>query len=78
MGDFSYNVGVNGGYAKNNVQYSSDVANTLPYQQQIGKVTDSWLVYLYDGVFKDQADIDANTVDYSPLGLKMEHSCRVI
>lgn len=70
VGDFSYNVGVNGGYAKNNVQYSSDVANTLPYQQQIGKVTDSWLVYLYDGVFKDQADIDANTVDYSPLGLK--------
>ena len=69
-GDFSYNVGVNGGYAKNNVQYSSDVPNTLPYQQQIGKVTDSWLVYLYDGVFIDQASIDANTIDYSPLGLK--------
>ncbi|WP_400261977.1 SusC/RagA family TonB-linked outer membrane protein [Sphingobacterium sp. SG20118] len=70
VGDFSYNIGVNGGYAKNDVQYSSDVVNTLPYQQQIGKVTDSWLVYLYDGVFKDQAAIDANTVDYTPLGLK--------
>ncbi len=70
VGDLFYNIGVNGGYAKNNVQYSSDVANTLPYQQQIGKVTDSWLVYLYDGVFKDQAAIDANTVDYSALGLK--------
>ncbi|QEL02741.1 TonB-dependent receptor [Olivibacter sp. LS-1] len=70
VGDLFYNIGVNGGYAKNNVQYSSDVANTLSYQQQIGKVTDSWLVYLYDGVFKDQAAIDANTVDYSALGLK--------
>lgn len=70
VGDLSFNVGVNGGYAKNNVQYSSDVANTLPYQQQIGKVTDSWLVYQYDGVFIDQAAIDANTVDYSALGLK--------
>ena len=70
VGDLSYNIGVNGGYAKNNVQYSSDVANTLPYQQQIGKVTDSWLVYQYDGVFKDQAAIDANTIDYSALGLK--------
>lgn len=69
-GDLSYNIGVNGGYAKNNVQYSSDVANTLPYQQQIGKVTDSWLVYQYDGIFKDQASIDANTIDYSALGLK--------
>jgi len=68
--EFSYNVGVNGGYAKNNVQYSSDPPNTLDYQQQIGKVTDAWLVYLYDGVFKDQASIDANTVDYSALGLK--------
>ncbi|MEH6306304.1 TonB-dependent receptor [Olivibacter sp. CPCC 100613] len=70
VGDLFYNIGVNGGYAKNNVQYSSDVANTLPYQKQIGKVTDSWLVYLYDGVFKDQAAIDANTIDYTALGLK--------
>ncbi|RZL20305.1 MAG: TonB-dependent receptor [Pedobacter sp.] len=70
LGDLSFNVGINGGYAKNDVQYSSDVANTLPYQKQIGKVTDSWLVYLYDGVFKDQAAIDVNKVDYTPLGLK--------
>lgn len=70
VGELAYNIGINGGYAKNNVQYSSDVANTLPYQQQIGKVTDSYLVYLYDGIFKDQASIDANKVDYSPLGLK--------
>ncbi len=70
IGDLSFNVGVNGGYAKNNVQYSSDVVNTLPYQQQIGRVTNSWLVYQYDGIFKDQAAIDANTVDYTALGLK--------
>lgn len=68
-GELSYNIGVNGGYAKNNVQYSSDPLNTLAYQQQVGKVTDSWLVYLYDGVFKDQAAIDANTIDYSGVGL---------
>lgn len=69
-GDFSYNVGINGGYAKNNVQYSSDPPNTLDYQKQIGKVTDAWLVYLYDGIFIDQASIDANTIDYSALGLR--------
>ncbi|RKE55786.1 SusC/RagA family TonB-linked outer membrane protein [Sphingobacterium detergens] len=68
IGEVSYNVGVNGGYARNNVQYSSDVANTPQHQRQIGKVTDSWLVYLYDGVFRDQAAIDANTIDYSGLG----------
>jgi TonB-linked SusC/RagA family outer membrane protein len=69
-GDFSYNVGINGGYAKNNVQYSSDPPNTLDYQKQIGKVTDAWLVYLYDGIFIDQSSIDANTIDYSALGLR--------
>ena len=35
------------------------------YQRKEGKPINSYLVYKSDGVFKDQADIDKNTIDYS-------------
>ena len=67
--DFSYSVSVNGGYAKNKILYY-DEAPGAPYWQRatghgFGTNGANFLAYEYDGVFKDQADIDKNTLDYS-------------
>jgi len=37
------------------------------YQQSTGMPYQSFLVYTFDGAFKDQGEIDANTLDYSPI-----------
>jgi TonB-linked SusC/RagA family outer membrane protein len=75
IGDLRYNVGVNGGYAKNKIKYWSEIPGVPAYQQSTGHVmpTNSqsegdMLQYQYDGVFKDQKEIDANTLDYSGVG----------
>ncbi len=64
--DGYWRVGVNGGYAKNEVVAINETRESLPeYQWQQGKPYQAWLVYRSDGAFRDQADIDANTLDYS-------------
>lgn len=63
--DFSYSVGVNGGYAQNKIVYMDEIPGAPNYQLQEGKPIGSFLVYEYDGVFADQASINANTLDYS-------------
>jgi TonB-dependent starch-binding outer membrane protein SusC len=63
--DFRYSFGVNGGYAKNKVIFMDEVPGAPSYQLQEGKPIGAFLVYESDGVFKDQADIEANTLDYS-------------
>ncbi|MCB0631123.1 MAG: TonB-dependent receptor [Lewinella sp.] len=60
-----FRAGVNGGYAKNKVIYMDEVPGAPDYQLQEGKPINAYLAYEYDGVFLDQADIDANTLDYS-------------
>ncbi|TKK68606.1 TonB-dependent receptor [Ilyomonas limi] len=67
--DFSYSVSVNAGYAKNKILFY-DEAPGAPYWQRatghgFGTNGANFLAYEYDGVFKDQADIDKNTLDYS-------------
>ncbi|MFT4155981.1 SusC/RagA family TonB-linked outer membrane protein [Parafilimonas sp.] len=67
--DFTYSISVNGGYAKNKIVYY-DESQGAPYWQYatgkgFGTSGANFLSYLYDGVFKDQADIDKNTIDYS-------------
>lgn len=68
-GDFNYSVSVNAGYAKNKVLYFDETPGAPDWQRATGHPTDAWLLYQYDGVFKDQGDIDANKLDYSGLGI---------
>ncbi|MFB0906792.1 MAG: SusC/RagA family TonB-linked outer membrane protein, partial [Spirosomataceae bacterium] len=63
--DLRYRFGINGGYSKNNVVFLDEVPGAPDYQRLEGKPIGAYLVYNYDGVFKDQAEIDANTIDYS-------------
>ncbi len=70
--DFTYNVGVNGGYAKNTIILWDEAAGVPEWQKSTGHSYGSngpnFLVYQYDGVFASQKDIDANTIDYSDVG----------
>ncbi len=63
--DLRYSFGVNGGYAKNKVIFMDEVPGAPDYQRMEGKPIGAYLVYESDGVFLDQAAIDANTLDYS-------------
>jgi len=64
--DFSYNISVNGSYAKNKVDYIDEPAGVPAYQTITGKSLPSdiynfqySLYYQATGVFKDQAQINA-------------------
>jgi TonB-linked SusC/RagA family outer membrane protein len=63
--DLRYRFGINGGYSRNNVVFMDEIPGAPDYQRMEGKPIGAYLVYQYDGVFKDQADIDASTIDYS-------------
>ncbi|TLU90728.1 SusC/RagA family TonB-linked outer membrane protein [Dyadobacter sediminis] len=67
INDFTYSVSVNGGYAKNQIKYWDETPGAPSYQRSTGMPYGSFLVYQFDGVFKDQAEIDANTIDYKPI-----------
>jgi TonB-dependent starch-binding outer membrane protein SusC len=62
--DLQVKAGINGGYAKNKVVYMDEVPGAPKYQLQEGSPIGGYLVYRYAGVFKDQADIAKNTLDY--------------
>jgi TonB-dependent starch-binding outer membrane protein SusC len=63
--DFTFRAGINGGYAKNKVVFMDEIPGAPQYQKQEGKPIGSYLVYKSAGAFKDQSDIDKNTIDYS-------------
>ena len=63
--DFRFRFGVNGGYAKNKVLFMDEIPGAPDYQRQEGKPIGAYLIYEADGVFRDQAEIDANELDYS-------------
>ncbi|SKB57912.1 SusC/RagA family TonB-linked outer membrane protein [Dyadobacter psychrophilus] len=65
--DFNYSVSVNGGYAKNQIKYWDETPGAPSYQRSTGMPYNSFLVYQFDGAFKDQGEIDANKLDYSPI-----------
>ncbi|CAH0194676.1 TonB-dependent receptor SusC [Pedobacter sp. Bi27] len=67
VGDWNYGVSVNGGYAKNKIIFWDETPGAPEWQRSTDRVTSSWLVYDYDGVFKDQAEVSANTLNYSAL-----------
>jgi TonB-linked SusC/RagA family outer membrane protein len=66
-GDFTYSVSVNGGYAKNEIKYWDETPGAPSYQRSTGMPYGSFLVYQFDGVFKDQAAITENTLNYSAI-----------
>lgn len=68
-GDFRYSISANGGYAKNEILFWDEPEGAKDWQRSTGKPMNTFLVYQYDGVFRDQADIDATTevLDYTPI-----------
>lgn len=60
-----YDVGFNGGYAQNKVIFQDEIPGAPEWQRQEGKAIGGFLVYQSDGAFLNQAEIDANTLDYS-------------
>lgn len=68
VGDFHYSVSVNGGYAKNKIVFWDETPGAPEWQRSTGHPMNTALFYQYDGIFTTQADIDANTLDYSGVG----------
>ncbi|HRN57353.1 MAG TPA: TonB-dependent receptor, partial [Agriterribacter sp.] len=71
LGGLRFSVGINGGYAKNKIDFWDEIPGAPEWQKSTGASFGSngvnYLAYEYDGVFVDQADIDKNTLDYSGL-----------
>lgn len=58
-GKVDYNASLNMTYAKNKILFWDEVPGVPEYQQSTGHMSDTKLYYVYDGVFKDQAEVDA-------------------
>lgn len=67
FGDLSLNIGINGGYAKNKIIFWDEAPGAPEWQRSTGRTINSELYYIYDGVFRDEADIAANPLDYSAI-----------
>ena len=59
LGDFRYNISVNGSYAKNKIEFWDETPGVPDYQVSTGMPMNSQLMYEAIGIFKDQAQIDA-------------------
>lgn len=66
-GDFGYGLSINGGYSKNKIIFWDETPGAPEWQRSTGMPTGTELAYEYTGVFKDQAEIDANKIDYTGL-----------
>ncbi|WP_229311050.1 SusC/RagA family TonB-linked outer membrane protein [Larkinella soli] len=65
--DLKFTVSVNGGYAQNKIIFWDEAPGAPAWQRTTGMPINTYIAYQYDGVFRDQADIDANTLDYSAI-----------
>ncbi|WP_233507560.1 SusC/RagA family TonB-linked outer membrane protein [Adhaeribacter pallidiroseus] len=68
FGDVSFNVSVNGGFAKNKIEFWDETPGAPDWQKSTGHPMNTNTFYIYDGIFTTQADIDANSLDYSGVG----------
>lgn len=66
-GGLKYSVALNGGYAQNRILFWDEAPGAPEWQRTTGRALNSYLVYEYDGVFRDQAEIDGNRIDYSAI-----------
>ncbi|MET4137810.1 SusC/RagA family TonB-linked outer membrane protein [Pedobacter sp. UYP1] len=71
VGELNYGVSVNGGYSKNKIIFWDETPGAPSWQQSTGMPTGTDLIYEYAGVFKDDAEIKANTINYSALTNKL-------
>ena len=69
--DWTFRAGINGGYAKNKVVFMDEIPGAPDYQRQEGKQIGGYLVYKSAGVFRDQEDINKNTINYSDVTGKL-------
>ncbi|SDA80615.1 TonB-linked outer membrane protein, SusC/RagA family [Algoriphagus alkaliphilus] len=67
IGDLTFSVGVNGGYAKNKILFWDEAPGAPEWQRSTGKPMNTFLVYQYDGVFATQEDISSNPLNYSAI-----------
>jgi TonB-dependent starch-binding outer membrane protein SusC len=58
-GDLNFQVGINGGYSKNEVINYDEAASVLDYQSVTGRPYNTRIMYQAIGVFEDQAAVDA-------------------
>ncbi len=63
--EFSYGITLNAGYAKNKIIFNDEAEGAPEWQRATGRMINAPLVYGYDGIFATQAEIDAETLDYS-------------
>jgi TonB-linked SusC/RagA family outer membrane protein len=59
IGKLNYNIAFNFTYAKDRLDFIDEVPNIPEWQKETGKLDGTGLFYLVDGVFKDQAAVDA-------------------
>lgn len=65
VGGLNYQIGANAGYNRNRVLYMDETTANPEYQWQTGHPWGAFLAYQFDGVFRDQEEVAANTIDYS-------------
>ena len=67
--DLTFQVAANGGYSKNKIVFWDENPGVPAHQRATGHTFgtngQAFLAYEYDGVFRDAAEIAANTIDYS-------------
>jgi len=68
---FTYNVGFNSGYNKNKILFMDETKANPEYQWQTGHPLGGYLAYQSDGAFLSQAEIDAESIDYSEVTSKL-------
>lgn len=67
-GQFRYSISANGGYAINKILYWDEPPGAPEWQRSTGRPIGSvGPIFLYDGVFVDQSDIDNTTLDYTAI-----------
>jgi TonB-linked SusC/RagA family outer membrane protein len=67
VGDFNFNISLNGGYAKNKILFWDEAPGAPEWQRTTGRPMYTIQAYIYDGVFKDQAEINAEKINYSAI-----------
>jgi TonB-linked SusC/RagA family outer membrane protein len=59
-GDFTYEISVNGGFAKNKIKFWDETPGVPDYQKSTGHPMNTNLYYQAIGIYKDQAAVDAS------------------
>lgn len=58
--DFSFDISANGGFAKNKIKFWDETPGAPDYQKSTGHPMNSNLYYQADGIYHNQAEIDAS------------------